>query len=148
MSVELYFLRSSESKIAQDMVKYARVSEHEKYTEFYGLTKKDLGLYALKDSRVVGAVWSREIDGIPMLNVAVLPEYRKNSIASFMLTQFLLEAGELYEEIHVEVNDTTSGFYKKYDFIRKSDSNIMYKRLEKKAVVRPSDGYDPTRWMD
>ena len=148
MNLDLYFLRSSEQKIVADMVKYARVSEHKKYTEFYGLTTKDLGLYALKDSRVVGAVWSREIDGIPMLNVAVLPEYRKNSIASFMLTQFLLEAGELYEEIHVEVNDTTSDFYKKYDFIRKSDSNIMYKRLEKKTVVRPSDGYDPRKWMD
>ena len=148
MSVDLYFLRSSEQKIVADMVKYARVDTHEKYTEFYGLTKKDLGLYALKDSRVVGAIWSREINTTPLLNIAVLPEYRKSGIASSMMVQFLLEAGELYEEIQAELNDATLGFYEKFGFQKLEDSNVLVKKLEKKVIIRPSDGYDPKRWMD
>jgi hypothetical protein len=24
----------------------------------------------------------------------------------------------------------------------------MVKKLEKKEIIRPTDGYDPTRWMD
>lgn len=148
MSLDLYFLRSSEQKILQDMVKYARIDAHEKYTEFYGLTTKDLGLYALKDNSAVGAIWSRKIDEIPLMNVAVLPEHRKSGIGSSMLTQFLLEAGELYEAIHVEVNDDTRGFYEKFGFEKLEDSNIFIKKLEKKVILRPSDGYDPRRWMD
>ena len=148
MSLDLYFLRSSEQKILQNMVKYARIDAHEKYTEFYGLTTKDLGLYALKDNCAVGAIWSRKFDEIPLMNVAVLPEHRKSGIGSSMLTQFLLEAGELYEAIEVQVNDNTRGFYEKYGFIKKGNSNLMSKKLEKKPIIRPSDGYDSTRWMD
>ncbi|MDB2562285.1 GNAT family N-acetyltransferase [Sulfurimonas sp.] len=148
MSLELYFLRSSEQKIVEDMVKYARVDEHQKYTEFYGLTTKDLGLYALKDNSVVGAIWSRKIGEIPLINLAVLPEHRNTGIASYMINQFLLEAGELYEEIEVQINEHTSGFYEKYGFSQKDNSQIMYKKLDKKALVRPTDGYDPRRWMD
>ena len=148
MNLDLYFLRSSEQKIVADMVKYARVDKHQKYTEFYGLTTKDLGLYALENSRVVGAIWSREIDTVPLLHIAVLPEYRKNGIASSMLAQFLLEAGELYEEIQVELVEVTRSFYEKFGFEKLENSDVLVKKLEKKPIVRPSDGYDPTRWMD
>ncbi|MBC8238304.1 MAG: GNAT family N-acetyltransferase [Helicobacteraceae bacterium] len=148
MSLELYFLRSSEQKIVADMVKYARLDAHQKYTEFYGLTTKDLGLYALKDNCVVGAIWSRKIDGVPMLNMAVLPEHRQSGVASSMLEQFLLEAGELYEEVQIQVNDTTRGFYEKFGFETLENSSFLIKKLEKKAIIRPSDGYDPRRWMD
>ncbi|MEA1956365.1 MAG: hypothetical protein U9N02_07730 [Campylobacterota bacterium] len=60
MNKELYFLRSSEQKIVNDMVKYAHpkdIKDASIYTEFYGLTTKDLGLYALVDNKIAGAIW-------------------------------------------------------------------------------------------
>ena len=87
MNKELYFLRSSEQKIVNDMIKYAHPKDSENlsiYSDFYGLTAKDLGVYE------------------------------------------------------------KFGFEKADD----SDALVMVKKLEKKAVVRPTDGYDPTRWMD
>lgn len=151
MSVELYFLRSSENKIVTDMFKYAHPNNPEnlqKYTEFYGLTTKDLGLYALTDNQIAGAIWSRKMDDIPELSLAVLPEYKETQIATTMMEQFLLEAGELYEKISVIINEDTVKFYEKLGFEKFENSGFMIKKLEKKEVIRPTDGYDPTRWMD
>ena len=153
MSRELYFLRASENKIVTDMYKYAhpnRPDELAKYTEFFGLTTKDLGLYALVDNKIAGAIWSREFNNLPTLSFAILPEFKKTGLGIFMMEQFLQEAGAVYEEITVDISEKPKAikFYEKFGFIKKDDSFVLSKMLEKKEIIRPTDGYDPTRWMD
>lgn len=102
MKPTLYFLRSSEQKILTDMLHYAmRLDDVNKslsdipklaiYNEFYGFTSKDLGLYALVDNQLAGAVWIRRLnadhgsngyidENTPILNIAVLPEFRGKGI--------------------------------------------------------------------
>ncbi|MFK5938169.1 MAG: GNAT family N-acetyltransferase [Sulfurimonas sp.] len=173
MDMQLYFLRSSESKIVLDMLPFAYsldelkksvedVSELKRYSDFYGLTPKDLGLYALVDNTIAGAIWSRELEGsVPELSMAVLPAFRGRGIGSAMMQQFLQEAGVQYNTLCVYLAKESNAvrFYKKYGFKiqessqRKSyvdDSQVikMTKELEKKELIRPSDGYDASYWMD
>ncbi len=153
MTPTLYFLRSSESKIAKDMTPYAhkQADNLNIYYDFYGLTPKDLGLYALLDNTIVGAIWTRELESkTPKLSLAVKPEHRKKGVARAMMEQFLLEAGVVYETLETETYGEVSlmSFYEKYGFTQVQDSTLMIKDLEKKELIRPSDGYDPKKWMD
>lgn len=143
------------------------------YEEFYGFTSKDLGLYALVDNQITGAAWIRRLntdhganayidDNTPILNIAVIPEFRGQRIGSMMLEQLFIEAGALYENISISVLSESPAlrFYKchgfiQYDngseeksFVDGSDVVTLIKRLERAEVKRPSDGYDPRRWMD
>jgi ribosomal protein S18 acetylase RimI-like enzyme len=120
------------------------------YYDFYGLTAKDLGLYALVDNVIAGAIWTRKLDGgIPILSMAVLPEFRAKGIGTAMMEQFLVEAGAVSEEMQVDTyeNKKSINFYEKFDFV-KLDSKTMSKSFPKQEIVRPTDGYDPRRWMD
>lgn len=181
--MELYFLRSTEQKIASDMLRYAygldivekTVKDFpalEIYTRHYGLSSKDLGLYALKEHKIAGAAWIRILSehsdadayidsDTPILNIAVKPEFRNIGIGSAMLQQLLLEASALYKQISVRVKKETSAvkFYENFGFVRVEDSDskspidgsdvfTMIKKLEYKKVERPSDGYDSAKWMD
>ena len=148
----LYFLRSSESKIVKDMTQYAHKKSDNLniYYDFYGLTAKDLGLYALVDNVIAGAIWTRKLDGeVPILSMAVLSEYRSKGIGTAMMEQFLVEAGAVSEEMQVETygNKGLVNFYEKFGF-SKIDKTTMKKTFQKQEIVRPSDGYDPRRWMD
>ena len=152
MNPTLYFLRSSESKIVKDMTNYAHkeAPNLEIYYDFYGLTAKDLGLYALVDNVITGAIWTRKLDGdIPILSMAVLPEFRGKGIGTAMMEQFLVEAGAVSQEMQVETyeNERVVKFYEKFGFVTIGKST-MKKTFEQKDIVRPSDGYDPRRWMD
>jgi ribosomal protein S18 acetylase RimI-like enzyme len=183
MNKELYFLRSSEQKIVTDMLHYAyRLDENSQtlqelpalsiYNDFYGLTAKDLGLYALLNHKIAGAIWTRRLnaehnstafvnENTPVMSVAVLPEFRGKGVGSFMMEQFLQEAATLYDALSVNVLKDSKAieFYKKFGFIKLQDSEqksvvdnsellIMVKKLEKKEISRPNDGYDPSKWMD
>lgn len=143
------------------------------YEEFYGFTSKDLGLYALVDNQLAGAVWIRRLnaehgsngyidDTTPILTIAVLPAFRGLGIGSRMLEQLLIEAGALYERISVPVvsNSPAIRFYEKHGFVANQNGSqeksfvdgadvvTMIKQLNKAEVKRPTDGYDPRRWMD
>jgi ribosomal protein S18 acetylase RimI-like enzyme len=179
----LYFLRSSEQKIATDMLRYAyRLDEFGKrvedvlqleiYSKFYGLSSKDLGLYALSEHNIAGAAWLRLLkedekangfidEKTPVLTIGIKPEYRSKGIGSAMLKQLFLEAGALFEHISVSVlnNEKAVGFFKKHGFVEVENSSgkspvdggeivTMAKELPKERVIRPTDGYDPLRWMD
>ncbi len=179
----LYFLRSSEQKITTDMLPIAmRLDELNKtlqdfpklgiYHKYYGLSSKDLGLYALHEHEIAGAVWIRllkaedEANGFvdadtPILNIAVKPAFRAKGIGSAMIEQLLLEAGVVFEQISVSVLKESKAvkFYEKFGFeklansegkspIDESEVFTMIKKLEKKEVIRPTDGYDPRKWMD
>jgi ribosomal protein S18 acetylase RimI-like enzyme len=183
MKPTLYFLRSSEQKIVTDMLYYAkRLDEADKtladipelsiYEEFYGFTSKDLGLYILLENRLVGAAWIRRLnadhasngyidDITPVLNIAVIPEFRGQGIGSTMIEQLFLESGALYDNLSVSIiNDLPEvKFFERHGFVflegamKKSpvdgsDVRVMVKKLVKGEVKRPTDGYDPRRWMD
>ncbi len=182
MNPILYFLRSSEQKIVQDILPYAmrldtvekKLSDFEKlkiYYEFYGLTPKDLGLYALLHHEIAGAIWCRRLNSdhkaegfvneqTPVMLMGVLPKFRNKHIGSAMMEQFLQEAATRYEQISVSViqESPAVSFYEKFGFEKYSDNEqspvdgkstfTMLKKLEKKELIRPSDGYDPRRWMD
>ncbi len=183
MNPTLYFLRSSEQKITSDMLHFAMrlddinktikdFTELDIYHKFYGLTTKDLGLYALDDNAIVGAIWIRLLskesganafidDKTPILNIAVKPEFRGKGIGSGMMEQFLLEAGAVFEQISVSVlsNSKAIKFYEKFGFEKVNNTEAkspidgqevftMLKKLKLQEVKRPTDGYDPRRWMD
>jgi len=154
MTPTLYFLRSSENKIVENMLPYAhpKESEVEKFSSFYGLTPKDLGLYALIDNTIAGAIWSRILqdDQTPTLSIAILPAFRKKGVASAMMEQYLIEAAASYEALQIDSYDEVSliNFLEKFGFEKEKNSSKMRKILEKREIIRPTDGYDPRRWMD
>ncbi|MEA3370465.1 MAG: GNAT family N-acetyltransferase [Campylobacterota bacterium] len=155
MSRELYFLRSSEQKIVVDMFKYAhphKSEELEKYTEFFGFSDKDLGLYALVDGEIAGAIFSRRFstEEVPTMSVAIVPKYKGEGVGAFMMEQFLQEAGALYDALEIDISQKPKAlkFYEKFGFKKESEGFLLRKELEKKEIVRPSDGYDPSYWMD
>ena len=155
MSRELYFLRSSEQKIVVDMFKYAHPDKSdklEKYTEFFGFSDKDLGLYALVDGEIAGAIYSRRFspEEAPLMSLAIVPKFKKQGIGIFMMEQYLQEAGALYDEVCIDITAKPKAikFYEKFGFTKQNDSFLLSKKLQIKEVIRPTDGYDPTHWMD
>ena len=179
----LYFLRSSEHKIATDMLHYAlRLDELNKtledfpllkiYEKNYGVYHSDLGLYALVDHKITGAAWLRRVgkehklngfidEDTPILSMAIKPEFRSKGIGSAMLLQLLEEAGAVFKQISLSVLKDSQAvqFYEKFGFTKVNNGDAsspldgadvitMVKELKHKEIVRPSDGYDPTRWMD
>lgn len=143
------------------------------YEEFYGFSSKDLGLYVLVENKIAGAVWIRRLnenhasngyidDSTPILNIAVLPEFRRQGLGSQMIEQLFIEAGAIYSQISVALisNSPALSFYERhgfeqYDngiseksFVDGHDVITLVKKLQTGPVQRPSDGYDPRRWMD
>lgn len=168
MNPTLYFLRSSEEKIIQNMLKFTH-EPNAMYADFFGHSDKDLGLYALHEHTIAGAIWARTLKHeqnakgfvdaqTPILHTVVLKEFQNKGIGTFMMEQFLQEAAVLYEQISVAlpVESKELKFYEKFGFKPRKNPEqvgaeeflVLVKTLEKKEVVRPSDGYDPRRWMD
>lgn len=164
MNTTLFFLRSSEQKIAINILSNTNSAHLSVYTEHYGLKNSDVGIYSLTDNDLSGAAWIRlykEFDGIsgyvnditPVLMLGVLPDVRANGIGTLIMGQLLQEAAVMYDQISVQSTSRTLNFYKRLGFVLLAGSEqdndfTMIKKLEKKAVIRPTDGYDPRRWMD
>ena len=155
MSRELYFLRSSEQKIVVDMFKYAHPNKSEdlaKYTEFFGFTNKDLGLYALVNGEIAGAIFSRRLnaDEAPRMSVAIIPKFKREGVGILMMEQYLQEAAALYDEVSIDISEKPKAikFYEKFGFKKENDSFFLNKKLERKEVVRPSDSYDANHWIE
>lgn len=173
MNTTLFFLRSSEQKIAHNLLPYALcldntadISLFDYYTNAYGLKSTDVGIYALTNNEISGAAWIRlykasngisgYVDDVtPVLMIGVMPNAREEGIGSLMMDQLLQEAAVMYEQISVSLqsNSRAINFYERLGFVRLTDSEEQYiftmvKKLEKKEITRPTDGYDPRRWMD
>ena len=123
------------------------------------------------DNTLVGTAWIRRLnsdhgsfayinDTTPVLNIAVLPEFRRQGIGSMMLEQLCIEASALYSAISVNASTPISkAFLEKHRFcvvagsnaispIDGSESITMLRVLEEQEIKRPTDGYDPRKWMD
>lgn len=168
MNTTLFFLRSSEQKIAYNMLPYALADMPlvNIYTNDYGFKNTDMGIYALTNNEISGAAWIRlfkESDGAaayvdnetPILMIGVMPNARAKGIGSLIMDQLLQESAVMYDQISVSVqsNSREVKFYERLGFVPLIDSEqedvfTMIKKLEKKAITRPTDGYDPRRWMD
>jgi len=183
MNLELYFLRSSEQKIVSDMLYYAqRVDESDKslqecseihiYDEFYGLTPKDLGVYAMVDAEVAGAIWSRRLsdyhnskafidNNTPVLNIAVKPTFRSKGVATAMMEQFLQEAATLYDALSISVPKRAEAisFFEKFGFeivqnsqhksyCDEKNSIVMIKKLQRKSKEYLGDEFTDCKWLD
>ncbi len=48
-------------------------------------------------------LWVSWMQILPILNIAVIPEFRNQGIGSMMLDQLLQEAGAIFEQISVSV---------------------------------------------
>lgn len=171
MNTTLFFLRSSEQKILYNILPYALTLGVDLpilnlYTNDYGFKSSDVGIYSQTNNAVSAAAWIRlykESDGVtgyvddvtPVLIIGVMPDVRGLGIGTLIMKQLLQEAAVIYEQISVSVqfNTRTVKFYERLGFVplvgsEKKDVVIMVKKLEKKAITRPTDGYDPRRWMD
>lgn len=183
MNTTLFFLRSSEQKIACNLLHYAMCLDTlctsivdfpklNAYVDDYGFNNTDIGIYALTNNEISGAAWIRlyrEFDGLaayidnatPVLTIGVMPGVRGIGIGSSIMEQLLQEAAVMYEQISVSVQFKSDAvkFYERFGFVRVSDSEsksiidgsdifTMVKKLTRNAIIRPTDGYDPKRWMD
>ena len=181
MSLELYFLRSSEQKIVTDMLYYAQhLDETDKnlediqalkiYYDFYGLTAKDLGVYALKDGAIAGAIWSRRLseyhnskayilDDTPVLNLAIKPAFRGEGIATALINQYLSEASKLYKLLSISVPKENISFLEKFGFevvngsehisyAGDKESLIMRKELQKQEEKESFTDFSSCKWLD
>ncbi|DAB29903.1 MAG TPA: GNAT family N-acetyltransferase [Sulfurimonas sp. UBA12504] len=142
------------------------------HADFFGHSDKDFGLYALVDNTIAGAIWCRILKAeqnangfidanTPLMHTIVVEAYRNQGIGTFMMEQFLQEVAVLYPQLSLCVLQESKaiGFYKKFGFTqvngKKEQSPIdgqdvvtLVKKLQKKEIQRPSDGYDASRWMD
>lgn len=166
MNTTLFFLRSSEHKIAANIFPFIGIEYKSVYTDYFGFKNSDIGIYSLTSNELSGAAWIRlykESDAVcgyvddntPVLVLGVISNIRGMGIGSQIMVQLLQEAAVKYDQISVSVVSESRAvdFYTRLGFIpllkaEQKDHIIMVKKLEKKAIVRPSDGYDPRRWMD
>ena len=136
------------------------------YTNDYGFKSSDVGIYSQTNNAVSGAAWIRlykEPDSVvgfvddvtPVLLIGVIPDVRGMGIGSLVMDQLLQEAAVVFDQISVSVesNSRAINFYERFGFVRLTDSEqgdvfTMIKKLVKKEITRPTDGYDPRRWMD
>ena len=136
------------------------------YTHDYGFKNSDIGIYSLTNNEISGAAWIRlYTDGygakgfidntIPVLIMGIMPDIRGQGIGSLIMDQLLQEAAVMYKQISVYItsNSRVIKFYESLGFIRQdeldnSDGYSMVKKLIQKEITRPTDGYDPRRWMD
>ena len=170
----LYFLRSSEQHIVNSMLTYAFCLDEQNksanefakldiYKTFYGLTRKDVGVYATLDNEVAGALWIRNLQDEPFatLNIAVKPKFRKQGLAKAMLEQIFLEAGNFFEKIAVKIHDDKKliKFYESFGFtlddsftqnslITNKPLIIMTKTLDKNGIRDMYDDYSTCKWME
>lgn len=138
------------------------------HADFFGHSDKDLGLYALLENKIAGAIWCRKLkkednaqgfinEQTPIMHTVVLKEFQGKGVGTFMMEQFLQEAAALYEQMSVALPHGSKAveFYEKFGFApvvheEKNEPEFvtLFKKIEKKEIIRPSDGYDPSRWMD
>ena len=87
----------------------------------------DIGFAAIKDDKMVGAVWSRvkvcvtkEFSEYPELGIGVLPDYQNKGIGTLLLKALIRTCRKKYPGIRLGVNKKATrvlSFYSKFGFI-------------------------------
>ena len=145
MNIELYFLRSSEAFIVQDLLTYAArldetgetLKDHpylEQYHRNYGNFNGDIGVYAIVDRKIAGGAWSRmlangfgHVDAnTPELAFAVLPEFRNQGIGTQIMDQLLTEISKLHSQVSLAVREGNPAIrlYERLGFSKVEDSEM------------------------
>lgn len=93
----------------------------------------DIGYAAVKDGKMVGAIWSRIKDCVtveyaeyPELGIGVLPEYQDAGIGSALLSKLIETCQGKYPGIRLGVNEKANrvlSFYWKFGFIEYGKHN-------------------------
>ena len=121
-------------------------SELAKYVEGWG-KPDDFGLiiFEIKTGKSVGAIWIRNFteenkgygfieEGIPELSIALLPEYRRKRLGSYLIQNLIEKVSGKLKAISLSVNDANPALnlYKRFGFIevKKMENSItMIKEL-------------------
>jgi len=87
----------------------------------------DIGFAAMKEGKIVGAIWSRikecvtrEYAEYPELGLGVLPEYQNMGIGSLLLNTLIENCRKKYPGLRLGVNEKAVrvlSFYNKFGFI-------------------------------
>lgn len=113
---ELYFLRSSEQFIVEDILSHTDRAESKIYYEFFGYREGDMGVYLLEKGEVVGAAWVRLLkdslafvdEQTPELSIVVKNEHRKQAYATKMMQQLIYEVAGLYKQMSLSIGVNNS----------------------------------------
>ena len=180
MNIDLYFLRSFEQNIATELLSYAFGFDDNPleldtypslriYDRFYGLSRTDVGVYAMVDNKIAGGAWVRLLKGdakgqgkgyaylddeTPELILAVKPEFRNLGLATKIMEQLLTEVSQSFDQISLSlpVDSQALAFFErlgftqlsntlsKHDFFQK-DASIMIKKLQKPTQSHADDDW-------
>lgn len=173
----LFFLRSTEQYIANDIFRHAACLDDTSgitdamriYVEDIGKREGDIGVYAMVEHEVAGAGWVRLLkatpgrldDNTPELIVGVKPAFRNRGVGTAILEQLFHEAAALYPRVSlsVRVGSPAISLFERFGFAKTDDSQkagffddtpvvAMSMDLVRKAPPKPVKTYDPTYWMD
>ena len=143
----LYFLRSSEQFIVDDILYYAaRLDDEQKtladypslsvYRDHYGKREGDLGVYAMIGSEVAGAAWVRIMNSpkgygyidtqTPELVLGIKPQFRGEGLGTALMEHMFREVPHFYNQMSLCVRDTNPvvSLYKRLGFDKVEGSDV------------------------
>jgi ribosomal protein S18 acetylase RimI-like enzyme len=101
-------------------------AQHRHYMEHFSRASFDL---ILLDDQPIGRLYlDRRPDEFRIIDIALLPDFRRQGIGSGILEDILAEAGEarLPVRIHVERNNPALGLYFRLGFQQIEDQGVYY----------------------
>lgn len=175
MTPTLYFLRSSEQRIATTILQVAARLEEDKltleevphlrmYDAHYGESETDIGLYAMMGSDVAGGAWvrlfSEEKPGYgfvdahtPELVLGVKKAFRNQGIATMLMQQLFIEVARSFSQMSLCVRTTNPviALYERLGF-EKIEGSERYNEKNNTTVITmlkvfdtPKNVYDDTK---
>jgi len=175
MSPALYFLRSSEQRIATNILKVAARLEEDGltleevphlriYDEAYGRSESDIGLYAMIGPDVAGGAWvrlfSEEKPGYgfvdantPELVLGVKAPFRNQGIATMLMQQLFIEVARSYAQMSLCVCTTNPviALYERLGFTKVKGSQSYNKKNNTTVITmlkvfeKTTPEYDETK---
>ena len=144
----LYFLRSSEQFIVDDILYYAaRLDDENKtlenyptlsvYRDHYGKRAGDIGVYAMIGSEVAGAAWVRIMNNpkgygfinneTPELVLGIKPKYRNQGLGTQLMEHIFREVPHFYDQMSLSVRNDNPAvhLYKRLGFEKVVGSDVI-----------------------